>query len=968
VLVIGLILTVVATIYLKSSVETRVRKDFDEECREVTTKITERLDSHARILLGGAAFLNASDKVTREDWHDFIQQQKIEKQLPGIQGIGFNLLIPRGELPRHIQKVRSEGFPNYTVRPVGERELYTSIIYLEPFSGRNLLALGYDTYAEPVRRAAMEQARDTDSAALSDKVMLVQETDKEPQAGVILYLPVYRTRMPTDTVEQRRKAIYGWVSGPYRMKDLVQGILGGSNLEKEKQLHLRIFDGEQMSPQSMLYACHPDDENTRWPQVCFTQEIPLEYAGQRWSLRFTQTSGGFSAVEYLRVWIALGSGLTISLLLFALIHILQNSRAEALRLVEERTADLQKEQHSLSEAQRVAHLGSWSLDIPHNILTWSNEAYHIFGIALGTPLTLEIFLQCIHPDDREQVTSAWTAALSGAPYTITHRICVAGQVKWVQELAEITFDEQGCPLFGIGTVHDITERIVNEKRFQTLFNQIPLPLSMSDGNGTIIYQNQSFTDTFGYALQDIPTIAIWMEKAYPDDAYQSDVIARWNAAVATAVANRSSIAPEDYNVTCKDGTVRSVMISGVDLGNSELLVMFVNVSERKEYEQQLAEARNVADAANQAKSEFLANMSHEIRTPMNGVVGMAQLLSYTDLTEEQKEYLEAIEVSADNLLHLINDILDLSKIESGKVELEYAGFSLRKALQDIATLLKSRLFEKRLELKQTIPSKLPEVVNGDQLRIKQILMNLLSNAIKFSEHGSITITVAILEREADRAIIRITVSDTGIGMTQESIQKIFDPFTQADSSTTRRFGGTGLGLTICRKLAELMGGSVTVESSIGKGSSFHLDLPFTFIARSIALSDAAVQESLLATPEQPLTVLIAEDNQLNRRTIEMIVQKIGHRAVCTSNGQEALDRWHAGGIDATLMDIHMPVMNGMEAVEQIRKEEQATGLRTPIIALTADALKGTEELLLKAGFDGYLTKPVKIRDIWQMRC
>ncbi len=330
ILAVGLLVTAAATLYMKSNVEDEARRDFNVHCNEIRTIIANRLDDHARILTAGAGFFDAAEGLPREKWRAFTQRQEVEKQLPGIQGIGFSILIPRSELSRHIQEIRSEGFPEYEVRPAGDREVYSSIIFLEPFSGRNLRAFGYDMLTESIRREAMEKARDTKSPALSGKVVLVQETNKDVQAGTLMYVPVYRKGIPTNSVEERRAAIYGWVYSPYRMKDLMRGMLGRHNFGTTSHLRLQVFDGKTPSPQGLLYENIPAVKEA----VCFAQVIPVEFNGHYWVLSFTMADTGFMSAEFTKAWLTLVGGTIITLLLFALIRSLQNTEAKAQRIAE----------------------------------------------------------------------------------------------------------------------------------------------------------------------------------------------------------------------------------------------------------------------------------------------------------------------------------------------------------------------------------------------------------------------------------------------------------------------------------------------------------------------------------------------------------------------------------------------------------------------------------------------------------
>jgi two-component system CheB/CheR fusion protein len=417
----------------------------------------------------------------------------------------------------------------------------------------------------------------------------------------------------------------------------------------------------------------------------------------------------------------------------------------------------------------------------------------------------------------------------------------------------------------------------------------------------------------------------------------------------------------------KDGHPVPVMFSATTHRTVEGTVdsafaFITDLSEQKRVEQEMRAAREAAESANRAKTQFLANISHEVRTPLNGIMGMSHLLHMTPLSDEQNDYLHHLDDSAQSLLSVINDLLDLTRIESGGFGMEQADFDPGELANDVLRIHQPVAQRKGVALQLKLAPDLPATMRGVPSRLKQVLHNLVGNAVKFTDQGQVTLQIEALSRPGQPLHARFRVTDTGIGMEPDTLNRIFAPFTQADESISRRYGGTGLGLAICQRLTDLMGGTIEAESTPGVGSCFTVTLPMK-VPKGAILPQPVKDVEPVNRPEQPLRVLLAEDQPVGRLYATRLLERLGHRVTAVEDGKQAIEAWEQDCFDLILMDVQMPGIDGIAATAAIRIREQVTGGHTPIIALTAHALAGDRNKLLEQGFDGYVPKPIDVEGL-----
>jgi PAS domain S-box-containing protein len=668
------------------------------------------------------------------------------------------------------------------------------------------------------------------------------------------------------------------------------------------------------------------------------------------------------------------------------VEVALNSKTEELDRL---NADLNISRERLDFALQGANDGLWDWNLQTGEAVFSRRWKEMFGFAedeIGNESSE--WTSRVHPDDMPRVMETIQAHIDGKTESAAvefRMLCKDGSWRWTLGRGKVVKrSDDGKSLRLVGTNTDITERksaelalLESESRFRAIIEATPVPLALNNDLGNFIYVNQAFLQTIGYTTDDVPNIADWWPRAYPDPQYRELIFEKWRKTWEEARRNNSVAAPLEAAVHCKDGTIRTFMISAARLTDSvagtQLFILY-DITERDRVEKELQKhrdhleelvrsrtadleiAKQFAETANLAKSTFLANMSHEIRTPMNGILGMANLLRRGGVTQVQAERLDTIDRSAQHLLSIINDVLDISKIEAGKLVLEDAPVSFNDLLENVCSVLHGNAKAKGISL-IVDNGQLPDKLVGDPTRLQQALLNYTTNAIKFTERGSVTLRTIKQEETADSVLVRVEVRDTGIGIPAETVPRLFSAFEQADNSTTRKYGGTGLGLAITRRLAGLMGGETGVESRQGLGSTFWFTARFKKGKQAVEKQPVPQvhAETELQRNCSGKRVLVVDDEPVNREIATMLLEDAALLIDTAADGEIAVAMAGQTAYAAILMDMQMPNLNGLDATRKIR---QIPGyLATPIIAMTANAFAEDRARCLEAGMNDFLVKP-----------
>ncbi|MBL6987582.1 MAG: PAS domain S-box protein [Methylobacter sp.] len=962
-------LTTAAVFYESKNESERLMLAFNKQALELKVALESSVSNHMNALYSIESFYSASKAVDREEFRTFVAQ--LLGKLPGIQALGWNPLILGSERHAFELSVRSEGYPGFQISEqdadeqiviAESRPAYVPVSYIEPYKG-NEIALGYDVYSDPVRREAIDRARDSGELATTTQVILIQE--RRNQHGILTFMPIYRNGFPHKTREDRRRNISGYLVAVFQGGDIVTEALNG--LDREG-LSYRLIDESAPFGKRLIFSS--DNQELKAPALQETglfgrnltlmSEIVIPVGGRQWHFVVTPTQAYLAAHRSNHAWLILLAGLMLTSIVGVFAMVSSGRGSILRRLVEERTSALAQSEERLRSTFEAAPIGVANVSVDGRFLEVNQGFCDIIGYSRDELLAMT-YKQLTQPDYHLSEVDKIKQVLAGKmPGFSLEKQYVRkdGGLVWANLSVKLIRHPDGAPDHFVAVVDNIDRRKQAEESLRKLslaVEQSPSSVVITDLDGNIEYANDTFFKTTGYSRNEVigqnPRL---LQSGKTSKETYDDM---W------ASLSRGDVWKGELTNKKKNGVeyVESALISPVRQPDGEIthyVGIKEDITERKQGERFLQQAKEDAEALAQSKSDFLANMSHEIRTPMNAILGLSHLALNKKLSPEIRDYLEKISSSSTSLLNILNDVLDFSKLEAGRLTIDYGPFDLDAMLDNLSNLFADYAKEKSLGFDIVAAPDVPRDLIGDTLRLQQVLINLLGNAIKFTENGKVMLNITVRQMEQSQVRVLFCVTDTGIGMSDYDRDKLFQPFSQVDGSITRRFGGTGLGLVISHNLLQLMDSEFLVESTPGQGSSFGFEL--TLGVSSVATSNTV--GALISTPKEMSKalvgrrVLVAEDNRINQQVVKEFLNLLGIAVEIANNGKEALTLLENSAFDAVLMDIHMPDMDGFEATKLIRS--QACFAKLPVIALTAGVTKQERDNCMASGMNDFVAKPI----------
>ncbi len=827
VLVIALAASVGAWLVAREHAELEARKRFEQETDRIMAALTERMRIYEDVLHGAVGLFAASLTVERAEWHAYLQSVSIEERFPGIDGLGYIEYVPRSGLQKFLDTTRADKAPDFAVRESSPTNNLLVIKYVEP-EGRHQAMLGWDVWGNPERRAALERARDTGKAALSE-IIPMQVEGRGPQAGCLMVMPVYRHGLPVDTKVERQAAIEGWVFARFVAAQLMQEVIGGNH----PWLHLRILEADATGPDNLVFdedakltASRPQD------QALFFRLISAEFGGRTWALNFA-TKPSFEAGNWRGSSLSVGAvGALISLLLFSIAWSLSHTRERALAMAANMTKTLRE-------------------------------------------------------------TNQW----------------------------------------------------LEHERFllRTLMDNVPERIYFKDGQSRFLRTSRALARAFGLAQ---PEEAIGKS----DSDFFSPEHARRTAEDEKQLMTTGEPITKEEKETWPGGGVTWVLSTKMPLRDTNGTIVGTigisrDITDRKRAEEAMRQAKEAAEETSRTKSRFLASMSHELRTPLNSVIGFANILLKNKagtLGPTELNFLDRIQANGRHLLALINEILDLSKIEARKVELHLGPVALDLLVRETVAQQESLVRDKPVHLLAEVPEHVEPVIS-DAEKLRQVLINLIGNALKFTERGSVT--VRLVTEPVSRQPVCLEVIDTGIGIPPEKLGVIFEAFQQAEAGTARKYGGTGLGLTISQALCQLMDYRIEVASELGRGSTFRIRLvPHAMAATPEPLGPAPIAEPTRAA-EAPVNikgklVLVIDDELDSRTLLTHAIEEFGGQAVAANSGEQGLRMAREFRPHLITVDLMMPGLDGWQVIRALKADPVLCHIPVIVVSIVAGEHRG----------------------------